>query len=190
MKTRNNPAKALSTALAASLLAFAFPAQADTKDQRMQAEPHWRPSQERRSAGPAHDSRERQNAREMLSSLETMSNGIGEGDREEPAGYPVKIVFATPEGEYYANVRVSFQKEGAEREVFSEGPWLFVRGDPGRYRVEAEAADGAAAGAILNLPGNGNGLELLVLSLEEKETATEKSTSEPPPYLSEADPRS
>lgn len=107
---------------------------------------------------------------EILASLETKS-ASGEREEGDPAGFPVKIVFATPEGVYVDNVKVSFQKDGETREIFSEGPWLYVKGGPGRYHVQAQGPDGKAAGASFSISEGGErkdaAPQVVILSLAE-----------------------
>jgi hypothetical protein len=59
------------------------------------------------------------------------SGGVGEDERQELAaaaqGFNLKVVTALRSGDYLL-------------ETVLEGPWLFVKLEPARYRVEAEAA--------------------------------------------------
>ncbi len=93
-------------------------------------------------------------AAQALASLQLKSGGVGAEGREAPPGFRARLIFANPEGEYLANVRVIFRMGKFEREGFSEGPWLWVRGEPGRYEVEARAG-GASARGVLALPPEG-----------------------------------
>ncbi|MEK6710603.1 MAG: hypothetical protein AABZ64_08485 [Nitrospinota bacterium] len=101
-------------------------------------------------------------AEDTLASLQVQSGGVGAEDRLAPPGYQAQLIFANPRGEYLAGVRVIFRREGVAREVFSPGPWLFVKGRPGRYEVEARVGE-AAARAALSLPAVG--MAVLVLRL-------------------------
>ena len=48
-----------------------------------------------------------------LASLQFRSGGVGhEGRRMKPAGYQAKLVFINTKGEYFADVKVTFHKEG------------------------------------------------------------------------------
>ena len=90
-----------------------------------------------------------------LASLQFLSGGVGyEGRRMKPAGYQAKFVFVNTKGEYFADVKVTFRREGKNRTVRSDGPWLWVKGEPGRYRVEARSGR-AAARRPVTLPPKG-----------------------------------
>ena len=92
---------------------------------------------------------------ETLAALRFRSAGVGrEGRLGSPPGFRLKLVFADRSGRYLAGVRVMFRKEVAGRGVFSTGPWLWVKGPPGRYEVEAQAG-GASARKKVTLPERG-----------------------------------
>ncbi len=87
-----------------------------------------------------------------LASLQFQTGGVGhENRRMKPAGYQAKFIFVNTKGEYFADVRVTFHKDGEKRLVQSAGPWLWVKGEPGRYRIEARSS-GAAAQRRITLP--------------------------------------
>ena len=90
-----------------------------------------------------------------LASLEFQSGGVGyEGRRMNPAGYQAKFIFVNARGQFFADVKVTFRREGKNRTVRSDGPWLWVKGAPGRYRVEARSGQ-AAARRPVTLPSKG-----------------------------------
>ena len=90
-----------------------------------------------------------------LASLQFQSGGIGfEGRRAKPAGYQAKFIFVNAKGEFFAGVKVTFRREGKNRTVHSDGPWLWVKGEPGRYQVMARSGK-AAARRPITLPPKG-----------------------------------
>lgn len=90
-----------------------------------------------------------------LSSLVFKNGGIGKEDRRmNPPGYRARLVFANAEGQFFAGVDVVFIRGGKKRRVRSEGPWLWVKGAPGLYQVEARSS-GASARKKINLPAEG-----------------------------------
>lgn len=94
-------------------------------------------------------------AENPLASLQFQSGGVGAENRlTKPAGYPAKLVFVNEKGEYFAGVQVRFRKEGKTRLVRSRGPWLWVKGAPGEYRVEARSGEASAQRRIA-LPEKG-----------------------------------
>lgn len=94
-------------------------------------------------------------AESPLDTLHFRSGGVGKEDRQTPEdGYRAKLVFVNEKGEYFAGVQVTFHKNGEKRLVRSDGPWLWVKGAPGRYRVEARAGE-ATAGRRIALPPEG-----------------------------------
>jgi hypothetical protein len=72
--------------------------------------------------------------------------GIGSDEREMienlGMGYNVKFVFADGSGDYVSDVRVVIDDLHGKRlaQVMTNGPWLYVKLPPGRYRVEATYA--------------------------------------------------
>jgi hypothetical protein len=72
--------------------------------------------------------------------------GIGSDERETlenlGMGYNVKFVFAETSGDYISDVRVVIDDLHGKRlaQVMTNGPWLYVKLPPGRYRVEATYA--------------------------------------------------
>jgi hypothetical protein len=72
--------------------------------------------------------------------------GIGSDEREtiENLGtdFNVKFVFAQTSGDYVSDVRVVIDDVHGKRvaHVVTNGPWLYVKLPPGRYRVEATYA--------------------------------------------------
>ena len=72
--------------------------------------------------------------------------GIGSDERETienlGMGYNVKFVFAERSGDYLSDVRVVIDDLHGKRlaQVMTNGPWLYVKLPPGRYRVEATYA--------------------------------------------------
>jgi hypothetical protein len=72
--------------------------------------------------------------------------GIGSDERETIANlgtdYNVKLVFAERSGDYVSDVRVVIDDLHGKRlaQVMTNGPWLYVKLPPGRYRVEATYA--------------------------------------------------
>jgi hypothetical protein len=69
--------------------------------------------------------------------------GIGSDEREtiENLGtdFNVKLVFAQTSGDYVSDVRVVIDDVNGKRvaHVVTNGPWLYVKLPPGRYRVKA-----------------------------------------------------
>lgn len=85
--------------------------------------------------------------------------GFGEEERSDPRfeAFPVKLIFATASGDFYANVDVTITDD-AGAEVFRahcDGPWLLVVLPSGTYRVTARAANGETVKARLAVPGQG-----------------------------------
>jgi hypothetical protein len=75
-----------------------------------------------------------------LSTLQFHSGGIGiENRRANSNGHETKLVFINERGEYFASVRVTFQQGGDKRSAYSAGPWLWVKGAPGTYWIEAQS---------------------------------------------------
>lgn len=74
------------------------------------------------------------------------SGGVGEDERQELAaaapGFNLKVVTALRSGDYLSDVKVQIADAEGKKllETVLEGPWLFVKLEPARYRVEAEAA--------------------------------------------------
>ena len=90
-----------------------------------------------------------------LDKLQTLSTGVSQEERAKiPAGYQAKLVFASPKGEFFADVEVTIRKGGEERKVVSNGPWLLLKGEPGEYEIRA-AAGGAKGAMKVSLPAKG-----------------------------------
>lgn len=74
-----------------------------------------------------------------------VSGGFGQGEREQlqqtAKDYPLKVVFATQQGEYIGSVTVQIQDARNQLilETVAEGPWLFIDLEPGQYTVKATA---------------------------------------------------
>lgn len=85
--------------------------------------------------------------------------GFGEEERSDPRwqAFPVKLIFATASGDFYANVDVTISdNRGAEVfRVHCDGPWLLVVLQPGTYRVTARAASGETVTTPLTVRGQG-----------------------------------
>ena len=70
-----------------------------------------------------------------------VNGGFGLEERAVmPAGFPLKVVFATAKGHYLSDVQVDIY-EGQGKKAFSvaadNGPWLLVDLKPGSYRLTA-----------------------------------------------------
>ncbi len=90
-----------------------------------------------------------------LASLKFLDTGVGLEAREaKTPGYQAKLVFANLKGEYLADVNVRIRKGREEKVVHCEGPWLFIKGTPGRYEIIASTGKLAARRSIL-LPRKG-----------------------------------
>ena len=69
--------------------------------------------------------------------------GIGSDERETidnlGTDFNVKFVFAETSGDYVSDVRVVIDDVHGKRlaHVVTNGPWLYVKLPPGRYRVKA-----------------------------------------------------
>ncbi|MFQ5896599.1 MAG: carboxypeptidase-like regulatory domain-containing protein [Nitrospinota bacterium] len=73
-----------------------------------------------------------------------LSTGVGQDIRARArSDLPLKLVFANPEGKYYAYVHVRITDLATRKTVTieSEGPWLFVDLKPGTYSVEASVGE-------------------------------------------------
>ncbi len=69
--------------------------------------------------------------------------GFGEEERADPRwdAYPLKLVFVTATGRYFADV-VTTLRDADGKTIFHlhcDAPWLLLRLDPGRYEVTALA---------------------------------------------------
>ena len=71
-----------------------------------------------------------------LASLKFFDTGVGLEERETKiSGYQAKLIFANPKGEYLADVNVRIRRGSKEKAIHCEGPWLLIKGEPGRYEV-------------------------------------------------------
>lgn len=87
----------------------------------------------------------------------TLSAGIGVEGREAHPEYALKLVFASQQGPYVADVDVEIYDNQGNKVVstHSDGPWLFVALEPGDYRVRAMLPDGKATGADFSVGMDG-----------------------------------
>lgn len=83
--------------------------------------------------------------------------GIGLGSRENTAwnAYPLKLMFATKEGDYLADVSVSLWDSEGKLVLEAEcpSPWLLVDLHPGKYRVTAVVTGAQPRTANINVAG-------------------------------------
>jgi hypothetical protein len=86
---------------------------------------------------------------------ETLSAGIGKGDRPSNKDFPLKLIFAEKGGAYVADVAVTITDSSGNKvvETNSEGPWLFVKVPDGAYKVLAKRPDGKATSAQIDVGG-------------------------------------
>jgi len=68
--------------------------------------------------------------------------GFGKEERSDPRwnAYPLKLVFATGSGGYFADTIVTIQNEKGARLVENlhcDAPWLLLKLGPGKYKVTA-----------------------------------------------------
>jgi hypothetical protein len=90
-----------------------------------------------------------------LASVEYFGTGVGIEEREAKlTGYQAKLVFANMKGEFLANVSVRVRRGTEERTIHSDGPWLFLKGNPGRYEIFASVGEFSAKQSIV-LPTKG-----------------------------------
>ncbi|MFT3848286.1 MAG: hypothetical protein QM739_06290 [Propionivibrio sp.] len=72
------------------------------------------------------------------------SGGVGdealEAMHQEAAAYNVHLTFSTRDGAYLANIPFTVVRSGGETlfSGVSDGPLLYLRLEPGRYRISAE----------------------------------------------------
>jgi hypothetical protein len=96
-----------------------------------------------------------ENESAALASLKFFDTGVGLEERETKiSGYQAKIVFANLKGEYLADVNVRIRRGSKEKAIHCEGPWLLIKGNPGRYEVIATVGKLVAKRNIL-LPRKG-----------------------------------
>lgn len=104
-----------------------------------------------------------------LASLKFLDTGVGHEAREAKIpGYQAKLVFANLKGEYLADVDVLIRKGREVRVVHCEGPWLLIKGVPGRYEVTARTGKLLAKRSIL-LPRKGMKGYLMHLRTSERQ---------------------
>ena len=69
--------------------------------------------------------------------------GFGQEVRDDPRwnAYPLKLVFATDAGAYFANVVTTIENAAGETVLRTDcnAPWVLVKLPPGRYEVTARA---------------------------------------------------
>lgn len=69
--------------------------------------------------------------------------GFGQETRNDPRwnGYPLKLVFATKSGAYFADVVTTIENAAGETVLRTDcnAPWVLVELPPGQYQVTARA---------------------------------------------------
>ncbi len=80
----------------------------------------------------------------MIGGIETVCTGVGSA-KDNPAWsvYPVKLVFANPEGENLAQVHLSVMQGGKPlMETQCDAPWVLMKLPAGTYDVAATVTGG------------------------------------------------
>lgn len=92
-----------------------------------------------------------------IGGIETVCTGVG-SDKDNPAwsAYPVKLVFATPNGLDVAKEHVAVLQGGVPLvETDCDAPWVLMKLPPGDYSVRAMAPDGGAQTVAFSTNGEG-----------------------------------
>lgn len=94
-----------------------------------------------------------------------MSAGVGEGGRKPFPDYPLKLIFATPEGALVAGVRVTITRDGGEEVLSADdvGPWLLADLPAGEYDVVATGPGGERTSARIRVEEEGQTRAVLSL---------------------------
>lgn len=90
--------------------------------------------------------------------VETVCTGVGSA-KDNPAwsGYPVKLTFSNPAGEYESMEHVSITRNGQPvLETDCDAPWLLIKAPAGSYDVHASLpGSGRTASANFSTAGSG-----------------------------------
>jgi hypothetical protein len=84
---------------------------------------------------------------EHQSNVRFVSGGIGQEERSElqslASDYNLKLIFATRDGHYLADVRTEVERMNGERvlDTTAQGPWLLADLEPGTYKVKVSLLD-------------------------------------------------
>lgn len=103
---------------------------------------------------------------ETSQGIRYVSGGVGVGEREALRAmdhdFNVQLIFATPRGDYLANVGVVIQDSTGNTvlDVVSQGPWLYAQLPAGTYTVTAQL-DGQSAQRVVHVsPAHQTDIEL------------------------------
>lgn len=102
---------------------------------------------------------------------QTLSAGIGKEGRQPHPDYPLKLVFAAHTGAYLAGIDVTIYDSAGKTVVqtSSEGPWLFVKLEPGDYKVVAKRKNGDTVTSMVSVPSSGQNQVTLMWRVPEVE---------------------
>jgi hypothetical protein len=96
-----------------------------------------------------------------IGGISTVCTGVGSG-KDDPrwAGFPVKLVLATPGGAFLAGAHVQLSQGGKVlAETDCDAPWILFRPEPGEYNLTATMIgkdgqpEGAARSAQVSVSG-------------------------------------
>lgn len=80
--------------------------------------------------------------------IEVGCTGIGTNARDDPRwrGFPIRVEFAAPNGDYFSDEIVSLSTAAGQHliTVACEGPWVLIKAPAGRYVIAARLNDVAA----------------------------------------------
>lgn len=83
--------------------------------------------------------------------------GIAEA-RDDPKweGYPLKVVFASKNGQFIGRVRVTLESDSGHPlvDVFCLTPWFVARVPQGDYQISAWATNGAEKSTTISVPAD------------------------------------
>jgi hypothetical protein len=96
-----------------------------------------------------------------VNGVETVCTGVGSAkDNPAWAGYPVKIVLATPGGANLANAHVSLSKGGQTLvQTDCDAPWILFRPPAGSYTATATLIGGSGASRSASFTTSGGGAQ-------------------------------
>jgi hypothetical protein len=110
-----------------------------------------------------------------IGGVESVCTGVGSAkDNPAWAGYPVKLVFATPSGNDLAAVHVALTQGGKTvMETDCDAPWLLVKAPAGSYGVNA-SVPGQTGGrnAVGKFSTSGSGAQKTVTLTFPRSTAS------------------